>query len=145
MSDRPAMTIARALAQTSVYYKRSALLAGLVGLAAVSGALWVSQTWSKGGLIAIGLLFAVFCYRSLRASASYVDPAASPVLRAITQTPEQIARVWVERSGGPCFVIVETQRGARLPVRIEAHRVEADVPPLLDALAARFPEAEVSR
>lgn len=139
------MTIARALAQTSVYYKRSALLAGLVGLAAVSGALWVEQTWPKGGLIAVGLMFAVFCYRSLRASASYVDPTASPVLRAITQAPEQIAKVWVERGSGPCFVVLEDQRGARLPVRIEAHRVDEDVAPLLDALAARFPEAEVSR
>jgi hypothetical protein len=140
------MTIARALAQASVYYKRSALLAGLFGLAAVSAVMIVEQTLPKGVLIALGLIFAVMSYRSLRKSASFVDPAGSPVLRAMTESPDDIAKVWVEQAAGkPCYVVVQERGGAQLAVRIEPDRVEAEVAPLLAAIEARSPNAEVVR
>ena len=138
------MVIAKALARTSVYYRRTGLLSALIALGGVVGTLLVEQTVPKGGMLGVAVLFAAFSYRSLRAANRYVDPKASPVLLAIAEAPEKLAKVTLrQEKGKPCYVVLEDADGDKLDVRIDFELVEERVPPLLDALAARFPQAEM--
>lgn len=142
MSDRPARTIARALATASVYYKRTSLLAAVVALAAVVGTVLVEATVPKAAMLGVGVVFTVFAYRSLKASQRFVDPKASPVLVALTERPDSVAKIFVRhKEGQPGFVVIEDAEGSQLEVRVDPADVAERVPALLAALEARSPDA----
>jgi hypothetical protein len=144
--SRPARTVALAIARTTVYYRRTAILAGFIGLGAVIGTVMVEETIPKAAALAIGVLFSVFAYKGVRASYRYTDPAASPVLEAISTDPTRIAKVSVAQSAGkPCYVILETDDAERLPLRIAHGDIDEQLTPLLDALEALYPDADVKR
>ena len=141
--SRHARTIATAVARTAVYYKRTALIAGVIGLAGVLGSLAIEDVAPKGAMLGVGALFGVFCFTSLRRTARYLDPDLSPALRTISHTPERVTAIVAERAAGkPSFVVVTDEAGDLLRIRVQD---SADVAPLLDALAERCPNASVER
>lgn len=141
----PGLPIVRAVTGTANYYRRTAIYCGVVALVAVLGALRLEQTAPKGGALAVGVVFAVFCYRTLRTSHRFLDPDASPVLAAITRDPARIARVSVEQGEGmPTFVVVEDRDGARLALRIAGADAQ-QLASLLDAFGRHAPNADVAR
>jgi hypothetical protein len=134
-----ARLIAQALSRTAEHHRRSALLAGVIALGGCLLAFLAGRPAAKAVALALGVLFAVFCYRSTRSANLYIDPGASPVLAAITSAPEKIRSIVFDAARSVLTIGTE---GAELEVRIDEH---TEVEPLIAALKAHAPKAKISR
>lgn len=134
-----ARVIAEALARTSEHHRKTAIYAGLVALVGCGLGFWAGEPAAKAVALAVAVLFAVSCYRSMRSSNAYVDPAASPVLKAIAGSPQDVSKIELDASRS----LVSIHAGEHvLAVRVD-DATQAE--PLLEALAAHAPVAEITR
>ncbi len=133
-----ARVIAAALARTADHHRRTALTAGVIALASCGLAFASERPAAKGVALALGILFAVFCYRGIRAANSYIDPMASPVLLAIAKAPQDLLSIVFDPELS--LVRIRTQ-AATLDVRIND---DTPLEPLLQALSRHAPNATVT-
>jgi hypothetical protein len=134
-----ARVIAKALARTSDHHRKTALIAGGVALASCGLTFASDRLEAKGVALAIAVIFAVSCYRSIRTANNYIDPAASPVLMAVANAPADIVSVVYQSTRS--VVRIKTEDGT-LDVRIDE---DTPAEPLLRALEAHAPNAEIAR
>lgn len=134
-----ARVIAQAFARTADHHRKTALFAGLIALAACGLAFVSGRPAAKAVALGIAVLFAVFCYRSIKSAHAYIDAGSSPVLAAIAKAPHLI--VSIASKPADKIVRIATAEGL-LDVRIdEATPLE----PLLSALAEHAPTAHIMR
>ncbi|MEM1030638.1 MAG: hypothetical protein AAF928_17485 [Myxococcota bacterium] len=126
----PAKRIFEAIVRTGTYHRRNAIVAGLIALASCALAVSTERPQPKGVALLMAIGFGVFTYRSLRRAALYLDVRVSPVLEALTRSPQRIVDAHAE---GASAVVVTDDGGAQLQLLVGDHDAPAA---LLDALAS---------
>lgn len=137
----PAKRIARSLARSAIYHKKTGLGAAGVGLVACVLVVLIDAVLPKGAATAMAVGAAYVAFRALRHAQRYVSAEGSPVLEAISQEPTAIERVTWQHGRDGEEVVVEA-KGERLALRPDPP-TEEGAKELLEAFRERAPQAAV--
>ncbi|MCA9620344.1 MAG: hypothetical protein KC731_15085 [Myxococcales bacterium] len=153
--SQAARTVARALARTSLAYRRTGIVAAVAALGGCLLTFIVELSIQKGVSLALTMLCALVAYRAIRAQNRYLDPGASPVLRALAEdrgrlrgaTREQHRPSFGERlEGTPAATLVRVDAvdGHDRPASLLLLIPEAEIDEVIAAFEAlRLPDDHV--